>query len=70
MPRRSSGNANLVLFSATRRNRLIGRSVDHLLAASGSNGAAVLVGDLNIDLDLDKRRDMFSDDAHLSGMSA
>ena len=51
-------------LSSTERNRQLGGSLDYLLK-HGGNDPGVLAGDLNIDLDLDKRRDMFSDNAHL-----
>lgn len=51
-------------FSSRKRNRQIGIAVDALHAASDLDGR-ILVGDINIDLDLDKRRDLFSDDEHL-----
>lgn len=51
-------------FSAARRNELLGALADALLA-SGEADVRVLAGDCNLDLDLDKRRDLFSDDAYL-----
>lgn len=51
-------------FSAARRNELLGELADALLAA-GEAEVRVLAGDCNLDLDLDKRRDLFSDDAYL-----
>lgn len=51
-------------FSAKRRNTQIGRAVDALLHVRNVK-ARILVGDLNLDLDLDKRRDLFSSDEHL-----
>ena len=46
-------------FSAATRNDQIGRAVESLFESSGRK---LLAGDLNLDLDLDKRRDLFSDD--------
>lgn len=51
-------------FSARHRNTQIGRAVDSLLRVRNVTGR-ILVGDLNLDLDLDKRRDLFSNDEHL-----
>lgn len=51
-------------FSARKRNAQIGRAVDALLHVRHVK-ARILVGDLNLDLDLDKRRDLFSSDEHL-----
>jgi endonuclease/exonuclease/phosphatase family metal-dependent hydrolase len=51
-------------WSSTSRNDEIGRSTDLLLGARGP-GLRILLGDLNLDLDLDKRGDLFSDDSHL-----
>lgn len=48
-------------WSARERNRALGATVDLLLQLAGPH---LLGGDLNIDLDLDKRRDLFSDDTH------
>jgi len=47
-------------FSAHDRNREIGATLDALLEQSGD--AFLLAGDLNLDLDLDKRSDFFSND--------
>jgi endonuclease/exonuclease/phosphatase family metal-dependent hydrolase len=57
-------------FSARARNALLGGAVETLRAATfparrDSRRLRLLGGDLNLDLDLDKRRDLFSDDAHL-----
>ena len=49
-------------FSATERNELLGESADQL-ADNSSRG--ILLGDFNLDLDLDKRRELFSDDEYL-----
>jgi len=51
-------------FSAERRNELLGAATDALLASSGDAALCILAGDFNLDLDLDKRRDLFSDDAY------
>jgi endonuclease/exonuclease/phosphatase family metal-dependent hydrolase len=50
-------------FDARARNRAIGAAVDALLAREAD--LFVLLGDLNLDVDLDRRRDLFSDDSHL-----
>ena len=50
-------------YSSRRRNREIGRTVESLLAAENF-AYRILAGDLNIDLDLDKRRDLFTDDEY------
>ncbi|MSR62973.1 MAG: endonuclease/exonuclease/phosphatase family protein [Planctomycetes bacterium] len=47
-------------FSAHDRNREIGATLDALLEQHGD--AFLLAGDLNLDLDLDKRGDLFSND--------
>lgn len=54
-------------FSAKDRNAEVGGAVEVLRAAARERpGAlALLAGDLNLDLDLDKRRDLFTDDSHL-----
>jgi endonuclease/exonuclease/phosphatase family metal-dependent hydrolase len=49
-------------FSTAARNRQVGAAVDALLARPAA--VHVLAGDFNIDLDLDKRRDLFTDDEH------
>lgn len=61
------GAVHASAFSAERRNVEVGRAVDLLSEAARERpGAlAVLAGDLNLDLDLDKRRDLFTDDSHL-----
>ena len=51
-------------FSAKRRNREIGRAVEYLQTHTGPK-AKLLAGDFNLDLDLDKRRDLFSNDDYL-----
>jgi len=50
-------------WSSEERNREIGGAVNVLLDA-GRGLPRLLLGDLNLDLDLDKRRDLFSDDAY------
>ena len=54
-------------FSAEVRNAVIGAAVDalHEAARERPDALRILAGDLNLDLDLDKRRDLFTDDAHL-----
>jgi endonuclease/exonuclease/phosphatase family metal-dependent hydrolase len=51
-------------YSAVQRNALIGQATD-LLMADRSGHVKILAGDLNLDIDLSKRRDLFSDDEHL-----
>ncbi|MCZ6597178.1 MAG: endonuclease/exonuclease/phosphatase family protein [Planctomycetota bacterium] len=50
-------------FSSRRRNLVVGSALDSLREEARSS-ALVFAGDLNLDLDLDKHRDLFSDDAH------
>ncbi|BBM85485.1 endonuclease/exonuclease/phosphatase family protein [Candidatus Uabimicrobium amorphum] len=50
-------------YSAKKRNTVIGLSVD--LLHSKPTKYKILAGDLNIDIDLDKRRDLFSDSEQL-----
>jgi endonuclease/exonuclease/phosphatase family metal-dependent hydrolase len=49
-------------YSSRLRNRQLGETARWLRA---TRGRQVLVGDLNLDLDLGKRSDLFSDDEHL-----
>ena len=49
-------------FSAQRRNRLLGRATDVLMSRF-TDHLKILAGDLN--LDIDKRRDLFTDDEYL-----
>jgi endonuclease/exonuclease/phosphatase family metal-dependent hydrolase len=51
-------------FSSRRRNLGIGEVATSLLARKDA-AVYLLAGDLNLDLDLDKRRDLFTDDEHL-----
>lgn len=51
-------------YSAKRRNKELGRALDLLMSMRGAE-ARLFAGDLNLDLDLDKRRDLFSDNEHL-----
>ena len=51
-------------YSAEERNTLIGRATDALTSLD-SGYLRILAGDLNLDIDLDKRRDLFSDNEHL-----
>ncbi len=51
-------------FSAKRRNREVGRALEHLQSHTGPT-AKLLAGDFNLDLDLGKRRDLFSNDDYL-----
>jgi endonuclease/exonuclease/phosphatase family metal-dependent hydrolase len=48
--------------SSARRNETLGGALARLLATEAD--ARVLLGDLNLDLDLDKRGDLFTDDEH------
>ena len=50
-------------FSSRRRNLGIGEIITGLLRKDAA--VYLLAGDLNLDLDLDKRRDLFTDDEHL-----
>lgn len=50
-------------FSAEERNGAVGALLEALLARPAD--LHVFAGDLNLDLDLDKRRDLFTDDEHL-----
>jgi len=50
-------------FSSTSRNEAIGVTTTTLNMRSETH--KILAGDLNLDLDLDKRRDLFSDDEYL-----
>lgn len=51
-------------WSAEERNEEIGRAAE-LLAAVADPAAHLLMGDLNLDLDIDKRRDLFTNDEYL-----
>jgi endonuclease/exonuclease/phosphatase family metal-dependent hydrolase len=51
-------------YSAQRRNRLIGWATDVLMSRF-PNHLKILAGDLNLDIDIDKRRDLFTDDEYL-----
>ncbi|CAB1079471.1 hypothetical protein JY97_00785 [Alkalispirochaeta odontotermitis] len=51
-------------YSAKARNTLIGRTVDILMNRNAGH-LKILAGDLNLDVDIDKRRDLFSDNEHL-----
>ena len=57
-------NIHADALSAKQRNSAIGRAVD-LLDSIPAEGVKILAGDLNLDIDLDKRRDLFTDDEHL-----
>lgn len=59
-------NLHADAFSASTRNEELGQSVDGLLRVLPEEGAiGLLGGDFNLDLDLDKRGDLFSDDQQL-----
>ena len=59
-------NLHANAFSARRRNRQIGRSAEVLRQTERrSVFTGILAGDLNLDIDLDKRRDLFTDNEHL-----
>ncbi len=59
-------NLHADAFSASTRNEELGQSVDGLLRVLNGEGAiGLLGGDFNLDLDLDKRGDLFSDDQQL-----
>lgn len=49
-------------WSAEERNALVGAGAEWLVR---QRGGTILLGDFNLDLDLDKRRDLFSNDEHL-----
>jgi endonuclease/exonuclease/phosphatase family metal-dependent hydrolase len=51
-------------YSAKERNTLIGQVTD-VLMSQDSDYLRILAGDLNLDVDIDKRRDLFSDNEHL-----
>jgi endonuclease/exonuclease/phosphatase family metal-dependent hydrolase len=51
-------------YSAQRRNRLIGWATDVLMNRFPDH-LKILAGDLNLDIDIDKRRDLFSNDEYL-----
>ena len=51
-------------YSANARNILIGRATDALINHA-SGHLKILAGDLNLDVDLGKRRDLFSNNQHL-----
>jgi len=51
-------------FSARNRNLTLGRASDYLRSFQAAK-PTLLVGDFNLDLDLDKRHDLFSDDQYL-----
>ena len=51
-------------YSAQRRNVLVGRATEVLMSRFPDH-LKILAGDLNLDIDIDKRRDLFSDDEYL-----
>ncbi len=51
-------------YSARARNMLIGRATDALMNHAAGD-LKILTGDLNLDVDLGKRRDLFSNNQHL-----
>ncbi len=51
-------------YSAQRRNGLIGRAT-RILLSRYPDQLKILAGDLNLDIDIDKRRDLFTDDEYL-----
>ena len=57
-------NVHANAYSAKRRNRLLGQATMPLILLK-NRAVGILAGDLNLDIDLDKRRDLFTDDEHL-----
>jgi endonuclease/exonuclease/phosphatase family metal-dependent hydrolase len=55
-------NLHAHAFSAGRRNALLGRMVQ---ALDRARAARILGGDLNLDIDVNRRRDLFTDNEHL-----
>lgn len=51
-------------YSAKERNTLIGQAAE-ILMHQNSGHLKILAGDLNLDVDIDKRRDLFSDNEYL-----
>ena len=51
-------------YSAQQRNRLIGWATDVLMSRFPDH-LKILAGDLNLDIDIEKRRDLFTDDEYL-----
>ena len=51
-------------YSAQQRNELIGRATNILMSRFPDH-VKILAGDLNLDIDIDKRRDLFTDDEYL-----
>ena len=51
-------------YSAKERNAQIGRATDTLMSHN-SGHLKILAGDLNLDVDIEKRRDLFTDDEYL-----
>ena len=59
-------NLHANAYCARRHNRQIGRSAEILTQTENHAAlAGILAGDLNLDIDLDKRRDLFTDNEHL-----
>jgi hypothetical protein len=56
--------SHLLRDAAKRRNTLLGQAM-HALMRDETAVVKLLAGDLNLDIDLGKRRDLFSDDAYL-----
>ena len=56
-------NVHAEAYSARRRNRTLGRAAGMLRRFARTN-AMILAGDFNLDVDLDKRRDLFTNNEH------
>lgn len=57
-------NIHADAYSASRRNQTIGEAIE-ILKRRPNDWPAILAGDLNLDVDLSKRRDLFTDNDYL-----